>query len=140
MTDTRLRRSRTATALGCCTALILLLTASCGDPVTTVTLEDDGETITVKHPARVVVLLDANPESNYLWVLDRLNQGVLKFKSKFLVKLDHESRFGGNMFRKFNFETVGPGKTNMEIDFNSLFEEDEEGDDIDTFHLTVVVE
>jgi len=136
----RLRILRSATAPGCLALALMLFAVSCGGPSHTVTLEDDGETITISHPSRLYVILDANPDSEYFWVLDRLNQGVLRFRSKELVKLDRESKFGGNRFRKFTFETVNAGKTRMEIDFSSLFEDDEEGDDIDTFHLTVVVE
>lgn len=123
-----------------CLAVLAALAASCGGPTTYATYEDDGKTITVTHPSQVIVTLDANPGSEYLWVLDKLNQGVLLFKRKELVTLDEESKFGGNMFRRFTFDTVAPGTTTMEIEFSSLFEDDDEGDDIDTFVLTVVVE
>jgi len=134
-----LRPGRLIQAFGCLAA-VAALAASCGGPVTRVTLADDGGSITVTHPARVVAVLDANPDSEYFWVLDKLNQGVLRFKFKELVTLDEESKFGGNKFRRFTFETVAPGKTTLEIEFSSLFEDDDEGDDIDTFTLTVVVE
>ena len=116
----------------------LVLTGCNRGPQVMVTLADNNSTVEVPRGGRLVLTLDTNPSKKFLWVVDQLDQSILEYDRKELVTLEQESRFGGHSFRQFIFKAVKPGKTSLNIDLDSLSDEDE-GFDLETFWLTVNV-
>jgi predicted secreted protein len=124
--------------------IFILATAllSCShQEVYTAYLSDDQGSISLPAGAKLELFLDANPAVKHLWVIDRLDESVLLYSKKELVTLNEESKFGGNKFRKFTFTALKPGTTTLNIDFTSLWEDDDEdeADYLDTFTLTITV-
>jgi predicted secreted protein len=86
--------------------------------------EDDGASIELLQDSHLYIELDANPESNFLWVIDHLDQNILEFESKRLVTTEEQNRFGGHVHREFRFKAKRTGETRLVLQFISTDDDD----------------
>lgn len=121
------------------TLLVLLLAAGgCSQGASVVvTDDDDGSSLEVPLNGYLYVELDANPESNFLWVIDHLDQNILEFQSKRLVTTQETNRFGGYVHREFRFKAMRTGETRLVLLFIST--DDDEAAASDEYRIKVRV-
>jgi predicted secreted protein len=105
----------------------------------TVLIDDsfNGGSVTVPVGARLLVVLDANPESGYLWEIEDVDESILCYESKRLIRRDIRSDYGGFQFREFTFRALREGSTKLEMDFMSTHDDEEP---TGAFDVEVVVE
>jgi predicted secreted protein len=107
------------------TLVLLLALSGCGPgEKVVVTDDDDGASLEVPRGGWLYVELDANPESNFLWVIDHLDQNILEFDSKRLVTTAEKNKFGGYVHREFRFKGKRSGETRLVLQFISTDDDD----------------
>jgi len=117
---------------------VLLMVGGCGPgEKVVVTDDDDGASLEVPRGGWLYVELDANPESNFLWVIDHLDQNILEFDSKRLVTTAEKNKFGGYVHREFRFRGKRTGETRLVLQFIST--EDDDAVASDEYRLRVKV-
>jgi len=117
---------------------LLLVAGGCGQRDKTVlTDDDDGASIELLKDSYLYIELDANPESNFLWVIDHLDQNILEFESKRLVTTEEKNRFGSYVHREFRFKAKRTGETRLVLQFIST--EDDDAVASDEYRLKVKV-
>lgn len=121
--------------------MLLLAAGGCGQADTIrVTDDDDGSSLEVPLGGYLYVELDANPESNFLWVIDHLDQNLLEFQSKRLVTTSQQNRFGGYVHREFRFKAKRTGETRLVLQFISTDDDDAVANDEYRLRVKVIDE
>jgi predicted secreted protein len=97
----------------------------------------NGGSVTVPVGARLLVVLDANPDSGYLWEIEDIDESILSYESKRLIRQNVSSQSDSSLHREFTFRALRAGRTRLEMDFMST-QEDEEP--TGAFDVVIVVE
>jgi len=100
---------------GLLAALLGLLFAlgGCGKETIVVGNDDDGTNLELQRGGYLYVTLDANPDSNQLWVVEHVDQNVLELQHKRLVPCEEVNRIGGHFQREFKFKAKRTGETRL---------------------------
>lgn len=110
-----------------------------GTPVVSLTAAENGQAVTTRVGARVVVNVAANPTTGYRWrVADGLDPAVLR-QAEYVYEPESTSgppRVGAGGTDHWTFEAVGPGTTTLTLEYARP----SGGAPVQTFQVTVVVE
>lgn len=126
-------KARGALLLGVVAALCLL--AGCS-PLTILTSDQNGGTVSLETSGILIVQLAANPSTGYAWqIKSTLHSSVLKQLGD--PKLDcDETELAGTPCRvEFQFRAVAPGTTPLDLVYKRSWEDEP----IDTFSVVVEV-
>lgn len=116
---------------------VLVLTAGC-NPSKEVALgaKDSGRQIEVKKGEPLVITLEANPTTGYLWEVVESDQRILRQMGE--TEFQPESdKIGAPGLQTFRFEAQDKGDVTLELVYHRPWEKDV--DPLETFSLQVTV-
>lgn len=101
------------------------------------TAENDGQTINIKKGNEIVVKLEGNATTGYVWSGQDLNEQYWQQQGEEEYKSD-SSLVGAGGISTFTFKTLQPGQTTLKLVYSRPFEKDTPPEK--TFEVTIVVE
>ncbi len=101
------------------------------------TAENNGQTINIKKGNEIVVKLEGNATTGYVWSVQDLDEQYLQQKGEEDYKSD-SNLVGAGGISTFTFKTQQPGQTTLKLVYSRPFEKDTPPEK--TFEVTVVVE
>ena len=117
---------------------MLALIASCGDDeVVKVSDQDDGATVNVDEGNIIELSLESNPTTGFSWAVTTIDESVLMQTGDPTFESESDG-LGSGGIETFQFETVRPGSTTLELAYRRSFEQDVEP--AKTFKITLNVQ
>jgi predicted secreted protein len=126
-------------ALCLCLILLFLLTfTSCSRPGA-YTLENNGDTVELQIGETMELKLESNPTTGYSWFPDEdTDNTIIKLTStEYNQTKKAEKLVGSGGFEYFFFEALSSGSTELVLNYERPWEEDEEP--VNTFRLDIEV-
>jgi predicted secreted protein len=123
----------------CFSVLFNVVTIRGNEKITTVTIKENGSTVTLQKGGLLEVTLPASPGTGYSWRLRKSTFGLLRSRGKPLTKKgDTEAgKVGGTEYQVFQFDAQEVGSEKLELEYVRPWEKD--GSPAKIFALTVLV-
>ena len=116
-------------------AASVVLTA-CNGKTIKINGEDNGSTISMKQGENLVLSIDGNPTTGYIWEIDSVDQNILQSAGEPDYKSDSMLVGSGGTY-KFKFTALSAGTTTLKLKYWRTFEP--ENPPVETFEVTVNV-
>lgn len=118
---------------------MIMLTA-CNGKTIKLSAEDNGRTIEMKPGETLLISIDGNPTTGYIWEVDSVDENILGLAGEPDYSTDFKLKSGmtgvGGTY-KFTFTAVSSGTTNLKLKYWRTFEP--ENPPVETFQVTVNV-
>ena len=106
-----------------------------GNSITRLSLADDGVVVALDEGATLILELEANPTTGFIWELDTFDEGVLHLTGEPAYRSDSDLP-GSPGTMTFTFEAVGVGDTELRMVYRRPWEDESP---IQAFGLSVTV-
>ncbi|OQY36350.1 MAG: hypothetical protein B6243_03410 [Anaerolineaceae bacterium 4572_5.2] len=110
---------------------------ACGVKEISLGAEDAGKKIELTVGEKMLVTLDSNPTTGFVWEIAEIDEAVLLQQGEAKYSSEETSLVGSGGVEAFTFEAVGAGKTALQLIYHRPWEEDVEP--VEVFSVTVVV-
>ena len=122
--------------LALCAVLVILIGGCSSAKDIEVSAADNGARVELDKGQVLVVLLEGNPTTGYLWAVDALEDSVVALQGEADYVADSSLVGSGGVFTYW-FKAMGPGETTLKMVYHKPWEADV--DPIEVFELVLVV-
>lgn len=116
------------------TALVL---SACAGKTIKINADDNGNTIEMKRGETLILSINGNPTTGYIWEIESVDQNILQSEGEADYKSDSTLTGSGGTY-KFKFTALNPGTTTLKLKYWRTFEP--ENPPVETFEVKVVVQ